>query len=64
MRMPYRNWQIQLQPMACFLPIIVRSDGEQYVIVAGERRYRALLRNKARYAHVIIRDNVDYREVS
>ncbi len=45
-------------------PIIVRPDGEQYVIVAGERRYRALLRNKVRYAHVIIRDNVDYREVS
>ncbi len=45
-------------------PIIVRPNGEQYVIVAGERRYRALLRNKARYAHVIIRDNVDYREVS
>lgn len=45
-------------------PIIVRPNGEQYVIVAGERRYRALLRNKVRYAHVIIRDNVDYREVS
>ena len=45
-------------------PIIVRKQGDRYIIVAGERRYRAMLLNKMTHANCIVRNHIDFREVS
>ncbi|WP_423892626.1 ParB/RepB/Spo0J family partition protein [Filifactor alocis] len=45
-------------------PIIVRKQGARYIIVAGERRYRAMLLNKMTHANCIVRNHIDFREVS
>ena len=44
--------------------IIVRKQGDRYIIVAGERRYRAMLLNKMTHANCIVRNHIDFREVS
>ena len=45
-------------------PIIVRKHNDQYIIIAGERRYRAMLLNKMTHANCIVRNQIDFREIS
>ncbi|MDO4792574.1 MAG: ParB/RepB/Spo0J family partition protein [Filifactor alocis] len=45
-------------------PILVRYDGENYIIIAGERRYRALLLNGAKTVPALVHTEDDFREVS
>lgn len=45
-------------------PILVRREGEHYVIIAGERRFRALLLNGAKTVSALLHTKDDFREVS
>lgn len=45
-------------------PILVRYDGENYIIIAGERRFRALLLNEAETVPALLYDEDDFREIS
>lgn len=44
-------------------PIIVRKSGERYIIIAGERRFRAARSAGMKKVPVIIRDDVDIRSL-
>ncbi len=44
-------------------PIIVRKSGERYIIIAGERRFRAARSAGMEKVPVIIRDDVDIRSL-
>lgn len=45
-------------------PIIVRRQEEKYIIVAGERRFRALQLNRVEKVKVILYEADDYREIA
>lgn len=45
-------------------PILVRYDGENYIIIAGERRFRALLLNEAETVPALLYAEDDFREIS
>lgn len=45
-------------------PILVRRSGENYIIIAGERRFRALLMTGADSVPALLHTEDDFREVS
>lgn len=45
-------------------PLIVRREGEHYIIVAGERRFRALQMNGVETVPVIMYETKDFREIA